>query len=188
MLAPTDSTLYTCVTSQRGYRVQGARDSTNQSEGARVSDDQSKRGSSVDQSEPFSRHATRWQYKRPAPSFLNLSFNDALWSGAKTRPSSGMTSQRWHPVTRAWPISRSEWLIDLTYIQVSVIDWHVMVLVTGHLAADGATWRPMAELPGWRQRGDTQWHGRDLYPGQGDWLTWPISRLIDKVLGNCFNM
>ena len=59
MLAPTDSTLYTCVTSQRGYRVQGVRDSTNQSEGARVSDDQSERGSSVDQSEPFSRHATR---------------------------------------------------------------------------------------------------------------------------------
>ena len=58
MLAPTDSTLYTCVTSQRGYRVQGARDSTNQSEGARVSDDHSERGSSVDQSEPFSRHAT----------------------------------------------------------------------------------------------------------------------------------
>ena len=81
----------------------------------------------------------RWQYKRPAPSFLTLSFNDAVWSGAKTRPSSGMTSQRWHPVTWAWPISRSEWLIDLTYIQVRVIDWHVTVLVTGHLAADGAT-------------------------------------------------
>ena len=81
----------------------------------------------------------RWQYKRPAPSFLTLSFNDAVWSGAKTRPSSGMTSQRWHPVTGAWPISRSGWLIDLTYIQVRVIDWYVTVLVTGHLAADGGT-------------------------------------------------
>ena len=70
----------------------------------------------------------RWQYTRPAPSFLTLSFIDAVWSGAKTRPSSGMTSQRRHPVTRAWPISRSEWLIDLTYIQVRVIDWHVTVL------------------------------------------------------------
>ena len=37
-------------------------------------------------------------------------------------------------------------------------------------------------LPGWRHRGDTRWQGRDLYPGQSDWLTWPISRsawLID---------
>ena len=37
-------------------------------------------------------------------------------------------------------------------------------------------------LPGWRHRGDTRWQGRDLYPGQSDWLTSPISRsecLID---------
>ena len=143
MLSPTDSTLYTCVTSQRGYRVQVARDSTNQSEGARVSDDQSERGSSVDQSEPFSRHATRDGtadgIKDRRLHFSPFPSTTQCGAAQKTRPSSGMTSQRWHPVTGAWPISRSEWLIDLTYIQVRVIDWHVTVLVTGHLAADGGT-------------------------------------------------
>ena len=39
-----------------------------------------------------------------------------------------------------------------------------------------------ASTSGRRHRCDTRWQGRDLYPGQGDWLTWPISRsewLID---------
>ena len=52
-----------------------------------------------------------------SPHWLNT-----LYTRYVTASTSGMTSQRWHPVTRAWPISRSEWLIDLTYIQV---DWHV---------------------------------------------------------------
>ena len=50
-----------------------------------------------------------------------------------------------------------------------------------------ATWRPMAPPGGrwrnfrgdvtrWRHRGDARWQGRDLYPGQSDLLTWPISR------------
>ena len=53
-----------------GYRVQGARDSTNQ---RRVYVDQSERRSSkLDQSEPSSRHATRGTdgIKGTAPSFL----------------------------------------------------------------------------------------------------------------------
>ena len=127
MLAPTDSTLYTCVTSQRGYRVQGARDSTNQSEGARVSDDQSEQGSSVDQSEPFSRHATR----------------DGTADSIKDR--------------------RLHFSPFPSTTQCGAAQKHV-------------------RLPGWRHRGDTWWQGRDLYPGQSDWLTWPISRsewLID---------
>ena len=69
-----------------------------------------------------------------SPHWLNT-----LYTRYVIASTSGMTSQRWHLVTRAWPISRSEWLIDLTYIQVRVIDWHVTVLVTGHLAADGGT-------------------------------------------------
>ena len=120
MLAPTDSTLYTCVTSQRGYRVQGARDSTNQSEGARVSDDQSERSSSVDQSEPFSRHATL----------------DGTADSIKNR------RLHFSPVP--------------SMTQCGAAQKHV-------------------RLPGWHHRGDTRWQGRDLYPGQSDWLTWPIS-------------
>ena len=55
------------------WGVQGARDSTYQNAGARVSDDQSERRSTdrwvISQ---------RWRYKRSAPSFLVISFKDAV--------------------------------------------------------------------------------------------------------------
>ena len=91
------------------------------------------------------------------PHWLNT-----LYMRYVTASTAGMTSQRWHPVTRVWPISRSEWLIDLTYIQVRVIDWHVTVLVTGHLAADGGTSGVTShgDVTWWRHRGDTWWRHR----------------------------
>ena len=86
-----------------------------------------------------SRHLATSGFQTLTPADASPHWLNTLYTRYVIASTSGMTSQRWHLVTRAWPISRSEWMLDLTYIQVRVIDWHVTVLVTGHLAADGGT-------------------------------------------------